>query len=312
MRDHFVGLAAAVSEDTGIPAEEILLLRHAPKAVRALLERGGTVEEYTALQPIRSRYDFIHPDKLPSRLVVVIVDGRVYEVYEIAGVAAEGTTYTLASPAHLATDEADLKPERPARLFRLSPVPSRVVGQMIRGWDRRERTTVQRADGRFFHEIEVEISVGLQLRDAFRDQLQIELNTKVPETTRRALIEARVGQGRFRQDLMVLWSDKCAVTGCDVAEVLRASHCKPWRSCTDAERLDPANGLLLVATLDALFDAGLIAFLDTGQMLVDASLSPARQRALGLDPAPLREHPSPRQSEFLREHREHVFRGTVH
>jgi HNH endonuclease len=61
----------------------------------------------------------------------------------------------------------------------------------------------------------------------------------------KALVESRLGQGRFRQDLLSLWSRQCAVTGLGVAELLRASHIKPWRSSDNVERLDQYNGVLL-------------------------------------------------------------------
>ena len=77
------------------------------------------------------------------------------------------------------------------------------------------------------------------------------------DTTKRALIDGRLGQGKFRDDLMQVWGDRCAVTGCSVVEVLRASHVKSWRRSSNKEQLDPQNGLLLGAHLDALFDAGL-------------------------------------------------------
>jgi hypothetical protein len=41
---------------------------------------------------------------------------------------------------------------------------------------------------------------------------------------------------------------------------------------TNEERLDPGNGLPLVATLDALFEAGLITFASDGAMLVSERL----------------------------------------
>lgn len=64
-------------------------------------------------------------------------------------------------------------------------------------------------------------------------------------------------------------------------EVLGASHIKPWRLCTDAERLDPKNGLLLMAHIDALLDRGLISFASGGNLLVANSL---RHRTLpGVD-----------------------------
>jgi hypothetical protein len=111
---------------------------------------------------------------------------------------------------------------------------------------------VQRAGERFFGEIEVEMPAGIEPADVIGDLDDINLAGDVLETTRSVIAQARVGQGRFRRDLMVLWEGRCAVTGCDVPEALRASHCKPWRDSTHAERLDPTNGLLLSASLDAL------------------------------------------------------------
>lgn len=131
-------------------------------------------------------------------------------------------------------------------------------------------------------------------------------HASVDETTLTAMIEARLGQGRFRRELMKRWADACAVTGCGVAEVLRASHCKPWRDSSNVERLDPANGLLLVANLDALFDAGLISFDGNGQMLVARALTEKQRSSLGL-PAPLRIAPSEATGAYLRHHRMHVF-----
>jgi hypothetical protein len=97
----------------------------------------------------------------------------------------------------------------------------------------------------------------------------------IPETTRMALIEARLGQGRFRSALIERWRQGCAVTGCTVLDVLRASHIKPWHASSPEERLDPANGILLSANFDALFDSGLISFDDRGRMIVSAQISAA-------------------------------------
>lgn len=63
-------------------------------------------------------------------------------------------------------------------------------------------------------------------------------------------------------------------------QVLRASHAKPWRHCSDSERLDPDNGLPLVATLDALFDAGLITFDAGGCMEISTHLDENQQASL--------------------------------
>ncbi len=88
------------------------------------------------------------------------------------------------------------------------------------------------------------------------------------ETERRQMIDARRGQGKFREALDGLWDGKCAVLEVSTRELLRASHIKPWQECDRKERLDPHNGILLSAHLDALFDKFLISFEDDGKMLV--------------------------------------------
>ncbi len=44
----------------------------------------------------------------------------------------------------------------------------------------------------------------------------------------------------------------CRVTGLARQEFLIASHIKPWRDCSNSERLSGANGLLLSPHLDKL------------------------------------------------------------
>jgi len=48
------------------------------------------------------------------------------------------------------------------------------------------------------------------------------------------------------------------------------------------QKLDPNNGLLLVATLDALFDRGRISFSENGQMLISEGVRPADRKLLNL------------------------------
>ena len=137
------------------------------------------------------------------------------------------------------------------------------------------------------------------------EDLQI-LGGVADETTRQRLIDARLKHGRYRRDLERVWESRCAVTGCDVREVLRASHIKPWRDSTDVERLDPKNGLLLMAQLDALFDRGLISFDSTGDMLVADGL---RHRTLpGVDMSARLRLPIDAATEsYLAWHRERLF-----
>jgi hypothetical protein len=105
-----------------------------------------------------------------------------------------------------------------------------------------------------------------------------------PRTTERvAEVKQRVGQDLFRDALMKYWGGRCAISGVSEPALLRASHAKPWKLCTDAERLDVHNGLLLAAHLDAAFDAGLIAVGEGGEVLVSERLETLERRVLGVD-----------------------------
>ena len=74
--------------------------------------------------------------------------------------------------------------------------------------------------------------------------------------------------------MMRYWGGRCAISGISEPALLRASHAKPWKDSTDAERLDVHNGLLLAVHLDAAFDAGLICVGEHGRILVSP---PSRQ-----------------------------------
>ena len=120
-------------------------------------------------------------------------------------------------------------------------------------------------------------------QDIRADIEQIRSTTK-DKTTRSVLIDARLGQGQFRENLLRIWNGSCAVTGCTITEILRASHVKPWSKCSNKERLDSQNGLLLAAHIDALFNCGLISFRDDGVMLISNRISSRERSNLGLGP----------------------------
>jgi hypothetical protein len=103
-------------------------------------------------------------------------------------------------------------------------------------------------------------------------------------TQKQAIINARVGQGQFRRDLLELWGHKCPLSGIDRDELLRASHIKPWASSNNCERLDPANGLLLAVSYDAAFDALLITFDDDGNLVLADDFPAAAAIAVGIAP----------------------------
>lgn len=92
------------------------------------------------------------------------------------------------------------------------------------------------------------------------DIAEIERDAAIPATERLSLVRARLGQGLYRRQLIERWGRRCSVTGYADPRLLIASHIKPWYEATNAERLDPANGLLLTPNLDKVFDLGLITF----------------------------------------------------
>lgn len=119
-------------------------------------------------------------------------------------------------------------------------------------------------------------------------------------------VNARRGQGQFRDDVMAIWKNACAVTGLDLSCALRASHVKPWSKAKARERHDAHNGLILSANLDALFDRGLISFADDGTMLISSQISPAQRHYFGI-PASLRRAPSSLLQRYLAHHRTKEF-----
>lgn len=105
----------------------------------------------------------------------------------------------------------------------------------------------------------------------------------ITETERSYLRNARIGQGQFRQDLVRRYGRRCPLTGIEEDLLLIASHIKPWKVCTNAERLDPSNGILLSALVDRLFDKGLISFSADGVALVSPRLSVGDRIKCGID-----------------------------
>lgn len=97
-------------------------------------------------------------------------------------------------------------------------------------------------------------------------------STKITKTEREAIINARVGQGVFRDLLIKKYDGRCIVTGVDDKRILLASHIRPWSVSSNEQRLSSENGLLLSPLYDRLFDTGLITFSDEGQIICSREL----------------------------------------
>ncbi len=150
--------------------------------------------------------------------------------------------------------------------------------------------------------VPVDAVVGTSANRIEEEEIDDVIAREVPVTDRQALVKARVGQGVFRDQVLSLWSYQCSVTGCGIQEALRASHIKPWSESTDQERLDPYNGLPLLATLDALFDKHLIGFDLQGKMLISSELSKSERELLLPRKRRLLRKPDHVTARFLKEH----------
>lgn len=106
---------------------------------------------------------------------------------------------------------------------------------------------------------------------------------KISPTTREALVMARLGQGKFRADLIKRWGGRCALTGLKNVNLMVASHINSWALSDNIERLDVENGLLLAPHIDRLFDQGLISFSDNGSLQISPALNGDDRVIFGLD-----------------------------
>lgn len=152
-----------------------------------------------------------------------------------------------------------------------------------------------------------DVLLGRGHQDRTVQDIQEILTKPAGETSKQVLADARIGQGKFRNDVLAKWSMRCCVTGSQLLDVIRASHIKPWKDSTNAERLDGDNGLPLVANLDALFDAGLMTFNHDGEVVISERVPRSDWSILQLTGLRMQRAPSSAESLYLAFHREHVF-----
>ncbi len=125
-------------------------------------------------------------------------------------------------------------------------------------------------------------------------------------------VSLRVGEEKIRINALMLYKGRCSICGIDHPKLLVASHVVPW-SADESVRGDPRNVILLCALHDRLFDAGLISVADDYTVLVSKALdeyNEAKAVAIAVSgkklSVPARYPP---KLEYLRYHRENVFKG---
>lgn len=127
------------------------------------------------------------------------------------------------------------------------------------------------------------------------------------QTEKESIVKSRISQGTLRDWLIELWIT-CSVTELNNLSLLRASHIKSWRVSNNAERIDPANGLLLQPTLDHLFDSGLITFDESGLIEISERLSKDDIQSLNLSTKFRLQKLLPKAMSYMQYHRKNIFR----
>ena len=126
-------------------------------------------------------------------------------------------------------------------------------------------------------------------------------------TSKTAIVESRRGQNLFRANLLKFES-ACRFTGISDSKHLIASHIKPWRDSSDAERIDGENGFLLSHHVDHLFNDGYISFDDFGNLIISSQLSPEILTKLHINPTRNVGDFTKNQKKYLSFHRSFVFK----
>jgi hypothetical protein len=183
------------------------------------------------------------------------------------------------------------------------PFAKERTGKMVIEWPGNDRAYHRWAHANTFPILQD----GLSGQDSLIEDINDIQDSGRDSTTKEALVLARRGQGMFRTQVLQRWGNACAVTGATTVDAIRASHIRPWRHSSDSERLDPSNGLPLVASLDALFDGGLISFDGSGKLIASDCLSDSERRIFGINGRALLRKPTARTAKYLEYHRHNRF-----
>lgn len=120
--------------------------------------------------------------------------------------------------------------------------------------------------------------------------------------------KARVGQGKYREELLNL-SPFCPITLVSDDRLLIASHIKPWAKANEFEKTDPFNGFMLTPTFDFLFDRGFMSFTDDKKTILSPFLSKMTYSKLGIsDDKTFLHLPVEGREKYLKYHRNEILK----
>lgn len=125
---------------------------------------------------------------------------------------------------------------------------------------------------------------------------------------KKILSKARIGQGKYREELLKL-CPFCPITLVSDDRMLKASHIKPWAKSNDFEKTDPLNGFMLSPTFDYMFDRGFLSFTNDKKSILSPFLSKMTYSKLGISDGKIFTHlPINGREEYLKYHRDELLK----
>jgi predicted restriction endonuclease len=127
----------------------------------------------------------------------------------------------------------------------------------------------------------------------------------------KAELSIRIGQSKFRKDVLKNFNYKCALSNITEQELLIASHIIPW-SHKKEFRGDISNGICLYTEYDIFFDKGFITFSDSLEVIITSQIKGLSralcEKLLIIQGKKLSTPKKQLKNEYLRYHRDNIFK----
>lgn len=118
----------------------------------------------------------------------------------------------------------------------------------------------------------------------------------------------RTGQTIFSEAIGSIWNHACPICGISLNDLLRATYAKPWKDCSEEERLDPYNGILLCCNHHALYEKGYITFTAKGNIRISEKIAEQDHDHFFLNKA-IHIPTAPEHKNYFNWHKKHIFKG---
>ena len=164
----------------------------------------------------------------------------------------------------------------------------------------------------FYFKMFIDYKLGITGYQTMEEKQQTEtinLSTALSIENKQTLMQARVGQGKYRDKLLKECAF-CPFTMINDKRLLIASHIKPWVNSNNNEKIDLKNGFIFTPTFDKLFDKGFITFNEDKTIKISPWISPENQKRLNIYNGKfLPNLPIDRKrEEYLKYHRKFIFK----